>query len=112
MRYSVDLQKIPEHERRFLDQDAVLAAQVLPEAPFLLPREQEMLDFYFDERSATPSEYPLDKGKALDLYARLYGTCDELFLVDSLRAMDQEFFASRAPTPQAPPMQPPTEGKG
>ena len=104
MRHAIALSKIPEHERRYLEATPDLAAQVLPEPPDLLEHEEHLSQFYLGERTATPSEMPLDKLRTLELYERLYGVVDSLRFVDCLRAMDAEFFAARAPAPTMPPM--------
>jgi len=104
VRHAIALSKIPEHERRYLEQDPELAAKVLPEPPDLLEHEDHLSQFYLGERAATPPDQPLDKLRTLTLYERLYGTVNALTFVDCLRAMDAEFFTSRAPAPAMPPM--------
>jgi len=104
VRHAIALSKIPEHERRYLEATPDLAAQVLPEPPELLEHEDRLAQFYLGERAATPSDQPLDKMRALTLFERLYGNVKALPFVDSLRAMDAEFFAARAPAPTMPPM--------
>ena len=110
VRHAMTISRIPEHERRFLEASPELAAQVLPEPHELDEYETHLSGFYLAERGGVPSEMPLDKHRALDLYERLYCPVDAVWFVEALREMESEFFASRSLPETDQPEQPAAGG--